>query len=548
MDSPSVVDKIKSSTSLILKVKKYLRPEIKVRQYQIVGATLLWHCKNLLLADACGLGKTLQVLLAYAIQKEMDEQKGVKSPKLLVVTEKSALLQWPEEIDKFLQGITSMHVPAAKKGKGFSKPYEYREHLYNTADADVIVVAHRTFTQDWRKGILLDLVKNSILVLDEADLIRGEKSQAYKAFHAASKTAREFKALTATPIYTGLEDYFNLLRVVAPGIMGDFEWFLKKFCITKPLKIKTKGGVRWIKIIVSFRNVPEFHNRAKDFLLMRTPKDVGAELPELWEKPIYLEMEPAQEAIYKRAESGEFNVMPGVEKPRKKKDGNLETPEEVEQRILQTRDSKLVNQVRMLQAADHPELLGQEGPSVKLEKLLQLLQGDLLKQHVVVFSQFKTMIDKIEEVLNKAEIETCRVTGDEASVEARNASMQSFRTDGPPYVMLVTSAAKKALNLQVAGTFIFFDQPLSWGDSYQLIGRIRRLGSERDHVLVLRLMVRDTADEWVYKILSQEDDLVRDCLQKGGTMHVTPELLSHVLQRVKQGKKVSEAMRDYVRG
>lgn len=548
MDSPSVVDKIKSSPNLTLKVKKYLRPEIRVRQYQIVGATVLWYCKNFLLADACGLGKTLQVLLAYAIQKEVDEQKGVKPPKLLVVTEKSALLQWPEELDKFLQGLTSLHVPAAKKGKGFSKPHDYREHLYNTTAADVVVVAHRTFTQDWRKGLLLDLVKRSILVLDEADLIRGEKSQAYKAFHAAAKTAQGFKALTATPIYTGLEDYFNLLRVVAPGIMGDFEWFLKKFCNTRPMKIRTKGGMRWIKIIESFRNVPEFHDRAKDFLLIRTPKDVGAELPELWEKPIYLEMEPAQEDVYRRAEAGEFNVMPGAEEPRKKKDGNLETPAEVEERVLQTRESKLVNQVRMLQAADHPGLLGQEGPSVKLEKLLQLLQGDLLKQHVVVFSQFKTMIDKIEEDLNKAEIETCRITGDESSVGLRNAAMQSFRTDGPPYVMLVTSAAKKALNLQVAGTLIFFDQPLSWGDSYQLIGRIRRLGSEREHVLVLRLMVRDTADEWVYKILSQEDELVKDCLQKGGTMHVTPELLSYVLQKVKQGKQIPDAMRDYARG
>ena len=113
--------------------------------------------------------------------------------------------------------------------------------------------------------------------------------------------------------------------------------------------------------------------------------------------------------------------------------------------------------------------------------------------------------------------------------------------------MLLTTAGKKAINLQVGGVLIFYDQPLAWGDSYQLIGRVRRLGSKFDHNVVIRLMCRDTADEWVYEILSQEDDLVRDCLQKGGTMQVTPDLLEYVIEKVKQGQDIQDVLKTKVR-
>lgn len=193
-----------------------------------------------------------------------------------------------------------------------------------------------------------------------------------------------------------------------------------------------------------------------------------------------------------------------------------------------------------------PQMLGVDAPSVKFDKLLQLLQGDLYKQKVVVFSQFKTCINIIEERLAKHDIKCLRVTGDESTAQ-RNAAKKQFQQDGGPYVMLLTAAGKKALNLQVAGTFIFFDQPLAWGDGFQLIGRVRRIGSKYQHILIIRLMVRDTADEWVYRILSQEDDLVKKCLQVRGTMEVSSDLLEFVIQKMKEGKQVKEAMESYVK-
>ena len=34
-------------------------------------------------------------------------------------------------------------------------------------------------------------------------------------------------------------------------------------------------------------------------------------------------------------------------------------------------------------------------------------------------------------------------------------------------------------------------------------------------------------------------------MQKDGTMQVTPDLLEHVIEKVKQGKKIEEVLRDY---
>jgi len=333
---------------------------------------------------------------------------------------------------------------------------------------------------------------------------------------------------------------------VAPTLFGDYKMFVRDYCVTERIRVPGKsGGWMWVDKVREFKNVPHFGHKARHFMILRTPEDVGAELPELWQKPVFLEMEPVQADLYQRADTGEFNVMPGAEIPRKKKDKTLETEEEVQERLVRTEESKMVMLRRALQVVDDPRILDQVGPSVKMEKLLQLLQGDLKDQHVVVFSQFRTCIDLIEKDLAEVGIETLRVTGAESTIEARQEAMRRFREPGPPYVMLLTSAGKKALNLQVSGTLILYDQPLSWGDAYQLIGRIRRMGSTREHVLVIRLLVRDTVDEWIYKILSVEDKLVQECLSVGGTMEITADLLSFIIDKVKSGTKLEDAMKNY---
>jgi predicted helicase len=81
-------------------------------------------------------------------------------------------------------------------------------------------------------------------------------------------------------------------------------------------------------------------------------------------------------------------------------------------------------------------------------------------------------------------------------------------------VILITTAASEAVNLQSASAMIFLDTPFSAGDLLQLYGRMLRIGSIHDRCYALHLVVPGTVDDHVMKIVNGKMDLIEKVLGK----------------------------------
>ena len=75
-------------------------------------------------------------------------------------------------------------------------------------------------------------------------------------------------------------------------------------------------------------------------------------------------------------------------------------------------------------------------------------------------------------------------------------------------VIFINRAGSESINLQIASTFIFFDNPWSYGDYLQLIGRAQRIGSIHSSILSLHLVCRGTIDQYVLNKLEEKQGLV----------------------------------------
>jgi superfamily II DNA/RNA helicase len=80
-------------------------------------------------------------------------------------------------------------------------------------------------------------------------------------------------------------------------------------------------------------------------------------------------------------------------------------------------------------------------------------------------------------------------------------------------VILITTAGSESLNLQAAEHFVFLDLPFSYGDYYQLIGRMIRIGSSHStvvahHLIGVRRSGEKTIDRHVLSILRSKKKLI----------------------------------------
>jgi SNF2 family DNA or RNA helicase len=158
--------------------------------------------------------------------------------------------------------------------------------------------------------------------------------------------------------------------------------------------------------------------------------------------------------------------------------------------------------LRLRQAACHRGLVpGQSAESSsKVELLMEVLEEALSEGHkVLVFSQWTSLLDRIEPHLGAREVDFVRLDG---STRDRAGVVQTFQDPGGPPVMLVSlKAGGTGLNLTSADLVILLDPWWNPAVEDQAADRAHRIGQERP-VLVIRLVAEGTVEE---RILALQD-------------------------------------------
>jgi SNF2 family DNA or RNA helicase len=186
MDPLTKIREIRNLENPKLKSSPYLRStyvdeydieqEVRLRDYQIIGTMNLCQVPNMLLGDATGLGKTLEVLSAigYIWLKEPEYVP-------IIITKKSALYQWQHETEKFMQNMQAVTVA----GKPFERDDIYDGFfLQHSADNKrLLILTYEILFRDLEESVVRDRSKRPPKKLaDQLKKARTEERKLKKQF------------------------------------------------------------------------------------------------------------------------------------------------------------------------------------------------------------------------------------------------------------------------------------------------------------------------------------------------------------------------------
>jgi len=526
---PQLVELRKSKTAEF-KGNKFLRPETKLRYYQVIGALHMMMLDRMVLGDSCGLGKTLQMITAYSFSLEKDP-----TLKLLVICPKSALFQWAEEVEKFTTGITTRVITNDyKKLTGINaRKLQYQEFKEN-----ILIMNYNPVVNEYEA--IIDILKpNYMVALDECTAFKNRKTQTHMACKFVAESARRVYGLSATIIKNGLEEVFCIYDVVVPGLFGKITKFKDTYCVQKLMKIRVGGKDRYFPKIIGYKNLPQFKQVLDPYFLIRKKEEVASELPKLISKKIVLEMFPEQKELYRKALLGilyeERTKQQYFEVMDKIRLGQTDEKTQAQFRDLKEKYDKFsteegkkrgklaaITYCQMI--SNGPALVNEPGDSSKEEEFVRLMTEELSSDKVILFTRFKSGIPSLEIWCERKGIKYTRITGDENDRERQEARIK-FQTDPTCNLIFITTAGSASLNLQAASCLIFYDTPWSYGDLVQTIGRAQRIGSLRDHILILHFVNRGTVDVRVINRVTDKKDLSDEVL--GDTAQGALEFVAH---------------------
>ena len=413
------------------------------------------------LADDMGLGKSVQVIAFILSQQEMSEQRGMT----LVVVPNSLLFNWVQEIQKFAPSLRSTILHGAGRS---SSEDDLRQF-------DVVLTSYGTMVSDI---YFLRKIAFKHIFLDESQNIKNPSSQRHRA--ACLLKADMRVAITGTPIENNTIDLFSQLSFACPGLLGSKQYF--KDVYSTPID---KFGVN--------KRLQELQKKIRPFILRRTKKEVGNDLPEKTEMVVYCEMDEEQREIYNLYER-EFREYISAQ-----------TNEEITNKSAMV----LKGLTRLRQICNSPVLLKDKrwdaSKSAKMEWLMEEVEGRVGQHKVLIFSQYVQMLELIEEQLNTRKLNYAKLTG---STKDRESEVEKFKQGSHIRIFLISlKAGGVGLNLTEADYVYVIDPWWNPAVENQAIDRCYRIGQKKN-VIAVRLICKGTIEEKVVQLKQTKNELI----------------------------------------
>ncbi len=431
-----------------------IQVQASLRDYQEKGVRWLQMLHHYgfggILADDMGLGKTLQTIAFLTSQVREDSR-------VLILAPSGLIYNWADEFRKFAPQLDLAVVHGLKAN---------REAILSE-NHQIYVTSYATFRQD---SELYQEMAFDFLFLDEAQVMKNAQTK-------IAQSLRQFVvpavfALSGTPIENHLGELWSIFQIVLPGLLPSKKEFMK----------------------LPADRVAQF---IKPFVMRRKKEEVLTELPDLIEVVYKNELEDQQKAIY----------LAQLQQMRDR------LAQVTDQEFQRSRVEILSGLMRLRQICDTPALFmdDYQGASGKLDSLRDLLLQVADGGHrVLIFSQFKGMLEKIEQELPDLGLTSFKITGSTPAHD-RQEMTKAFNQGERDAFLISLKAGGVGLNLTGADTVILVD--LWWNPAVeaQAIGRAHRMGQEQ-MVEVYRLITKGTIEEKIQELQEQKKHLVSQVL------------------------------------
>lgn len=445
-----------------------------LRDYQKAGfkwlKTLSHYGFGGILADDMGLGKTLQVIALVASDYHEDRLPS------LVIAPTSLVYNWQEEIAKFAPDLPTVVIGGNKE--------ERLRLLAKAPEAAFLITSYPLIRRDIED---MESISFKYCFIDEAQHIKNPETINAKA--AKRVKARRYFAVTGTPIENSLTELWSIFDFIMPGYLSTHRKFQSRYEIPI-VKNKDRDALE------------DLGRRIRPFILRRMKKDVLTELPEKIETKAVCEMTEAQKTVYAAYLA----------------QARSEFEEEIGRNGFQKSQIKILALLtRLRQICCHPALFLEKytGGSGKLDLLRELIEDSLAGGHrVLLFSQFVSMLELIEDELKKDGIRSLRIDG-ETPPDERLKRVNSFNGGVGDIFLISLKAGGTGLNLTGADMVVHYDPWWNPAVEDQATDRAYRLG-QKNAVQVYKLVTRGTIEEKIYLLQQRKKELVEAVIQPGG--------------------------------
>ncbi len=447
--------------------------------------------------DIMGCGKSFMALCAAGFLKE----HGIVE-KILIICPNHVKLVWRDEIIKH----TTFDFKIIGNGT--------KDVLFDLGtfiNQDILVIHYDCLLN---QEIFNELVKMKfdLVILDEAHYIKNISAKRTKKTISLIEGLKRFTplsssiierakinvnnkekvfvwCLTGTPVSERPDNAFTLLKILDPDLKISHWQFEQFFNIY--IKIPVKGYK--IRKLVGFKNVEHLGSFFELFSIRRRREELQG-MPEKIISDRILTLSDRQFDIYQSIRSGVIEEL--------KRFGRKINISRLENILL-----------RLHQVVNHPKILGLDGPSVKHEEILFLLDEILSSNgQVIIWCIFRRGAELLLETLRKNDIKAELLYG---GVDIKEMDRIQKDFEAGKVNVIIASIKKMGTGvdfLKKARTAIYLDLPFSFVEYVQSQDRLIRRGIASP-ALLIRLIINNTIDEVIRSILARKEQIFKNMIE-----------------------------------
>lgn len=412
-----------------------------------------------ILGDEMGLGKTKCLIDVACIHKEYNQIKHC----LIICGVNSIKYNWKAEVETHSNESAIVIDGSLKKRleilKSVPNDFFYIINIESLRSKDVLA----------ELKYLVDTKEIEMIVIDEAHKCKSHTSIQGKAIHQLNSHIKI--AATGTPIMNSPLDAYNILKWLGKE-KHSFYQFRNFYCIM--------GGFNNYQVI-GYKNLDYLQDSLQGTMLRRLKKDV-LDLPSKTRQEILVELPAWQKRLYKEIRD--------------------ELVEELDEIILNP--NPLAKLTRLRQVTSCPAILSEcDGYGAKIDRMLELVEEIISNdEKVLVFSNWSSVIDTIEDVLKEQNYGYGKITGE---TKDRQAVVNEFQSNKDCKICIGTIGAMgTGLTLTAATYVIFIDSPWNMANKEQAEDRAYRIGTTQN-VTIYTLVCEKTIDQKIERIINSKE-------------------------------------------
>lgn len=542
--------KVRNTTNNTLSTLRASRTDFKAYQYKPLIKFLNSVNRRILIADEVGLGKTIE---AGHIMLELAGRSELKHA--LIICPKSLINKWQNEMrEKF-----NFEFKIISSKKELLNDYSHCKATGDPFRSIVTYDAVRTKTEDRRdisqelNPFLIALESSGqffdLIICDEAHYVRNPNLR-HRGLEKVIEASKSCVFLTATPLMTGIQNLYNILKLLDAEAFYREEQFQNAINLNKPfikalnrlnnreplksildelqesevmqtLTIGEEFSVQKVhKVKEYFRNDPLFNRVANNMNFGKiSPTIISSIQKDLTDlnslNHIYTRTRKRE--VFTDGKIAFRSPKPYfVDLSQEETEAYMDIIEEYSEEPL-----ALVQKKRQI-TSSIPAYYGTEEElsngiinwsfkDSKFEQFKAILDVVVIKNNrkLIVFASFRRTLFYLKAKLEKEKINCVLMYGD---TKDRQGLIDKFRENPEIKVFLSSQVGTEGVDLQFCNAIVNYDLPWNPMVVEQRIGRIDRIGQKEEIIHIYNLVLRDTIEQQIFQRLLERIQVFKESI------------------------------------